>query len=60
MNESVNNATAIIVNLTEQHWTLHRSYGVFAIPGCAPGETFTLTRVAGRARRTRTAQRSCV
>jgi hypothetical protein len=47
MNGSVNNATAVIVNLTEQHWTLHRSYGVFAIHGCAPGEPFTLTRVAG-------------
>ena len=48
MKEPDNDATAVIVNLTEQHWTLHRSYGVFAIPGCAPGEPFTLTRVAGR------------
>ncbi len=48
MKESDNDATAVIVNLTEQHWILHRSYGVFAIPGVAAGEPFTLTRVAGR------------
>jgi len=38
--------TAVIVNLTEQSWTLHRSYGVFAIRGCAQGEPYTLSRVS--------------
>jgi hypothetical protein len=40
--------TAVIVNLTEQSWILHRSYGSFAVSGCAPGEPYTRTYVAGR------------
>jgi len=40
--------TAVIVNLTEQSWTLHRSYGTFTVRGCQTGEPYTLTRVAGR------------
>ena len=28
-------ATAVIVNLTAQCWTLHRSYGTFTVRGCA-------------------------
>jgi len=43
--------TAVIVNLTEQNWTLQRSYGVFTVRGRAAGksgeagEPYTLTRV---------------
>jgi hypothetical protein len=39
---------AVIVNLTEQNWTMHRSYGTFQVPGGAPDEAYTLTRVAPR------------
>jgi hypothetical protein len=39
---------AILVNLTQQGWTLHRSYGTFQVRGCAKGEPYSLTRVAGR------------
>jgi len=40
--------TAVIVNLTEQSWVLHRSYGVFAVGACVTGEPYALTRVASR------------
>ncbi len=47
---------AVIVNLTGQHWTLHRSYGTFTVRGCAaaecnrgtPGEPYTTTCVTPR------------
>ncbi len=29
--------TAVIANITEQSWTLHRTYGTYLIAGCAPG-----------------------
>ena len=32
-------ATAVIVNLTAQSWTLHRSYGTFTVRGCAEAPT---------------------
>jgi hypothetical protein len=44
----MNQETAVIVNLTEQSWILHRSYGVFAVNACVPGEPYGLTRVASR------------
>lgn len=40
--------SAVIVNLTEQHWTLHRSYGTYRVRGCESGEAYALTRVEGR------------
>jgi hypothetical protein len=40
--------TAMIVNLTEQSWVLHRSYGAFAVAACLPGEPYSLTRVSSR------------
>jgi hypothetical protein len=39
--------TALIVNLTEQAWTLHRSYGTYQVRGCAPGEPYALIPVSG-------------
>ena len=44
----MNQETAVIVNLTEQSWILQRSYGVFAVNACVPGEPYGLTRVASR------------
>jgi len=38
--------SAVMVNLTGQSWTLHRSYGVFTVRGCKPGEAYALTRVS--------------
>ena len=42
------NETAVIVNLTGESWTLHRSYGVLTVRGSAPGEPYALTRVNAR------------
>src|SRR3954471_8974344 len=42
-----------VVNLTEQSWTLHRSYGTYRVCGCKPaigdaaGETYALTPISG-------------
>jgi hypothetical protein len=44
----MNQDTAVIVNLTEQSWILHRSYGVFAVNACVPGEPYGITRVTSR------------
>jgi hypothetical protein len=41
-------SSAVIVNLTEQNWSLHRSYGAFLVRGCAAGEPYTLTTVGAR------------
>jgi hypothetical protein len=41
--------TAVIVNLTEQSWTLHRSYGTYQVRGCVPGEPYALTQAGARA-----------
>jgi len=41
--------TAVIVNLTEQNWTLPRSYGTYQVRGCAPDEPYALTPVGARA-----------
>jgi hypothetical protein len=43
-----NQITAVIVNLTEQNWILHRSYGTYRVRGCESGEPYGLTRVEGR------------
>jgi hypothetical protein len=43
-----NKSSAVIVNLTEQTWTLHRSYGTYRVRGCASGEPYALTRVEAR------------
>lgn len=48
MNESKMEQTAVIVNLTEQSWTLHRSYGVFTVRGCVSEESYASTRVKAR------------
>ena len=40
--------SAVIVNLTEQHWILHRSYGTYRVRGCEGCEAYALTRVDGR------------
>lgn len=40
--------SAVIVNLTDQTWTLHRSYGTYRVRGCESGEPYALTRVEGR------------
>jgi len=45
MSESSN---AVIVNLTEQSWTLHRSYGAFLVRGRTVDEPYTLTAVGAR------------
>jgi hypothetical protein len=44
----VRSTSAVIVNLTEETWTLHRSYGTYRVRGCETGEPFTLTRVEER------------
>jgi hypothetical protein len=49
-------ANAVIVNLTGQSWTLHRSYGTFTVRGCdaaeanrgGPRDAYTVTRVTPR------------
>src|SRR6185437_254069 len=41
-------ATAAIINLAEQSWILHRSYGTFTVSGRRAGEPYAVTRVAGR------------
>jgi hypothetical protein len=38
---------AVIVNLTDQGWTLHRSYGTYQVRGYAPGELYALIPVSG-------------
>lgn len=38
---------AVIVNLTDQSWTIHRSYGTYRIRGRAPEEPYALISVAG-------------
>ena len=43
-----NKTSAVIVNLTDQTWTLHRSYGTYGVRGCASGEPYALTRVEAR------------
>jgi hypothetical protein len=43
-----NQSSAVIVNLTDQTWTLHRSYGTYRMRGCASGEPYALTRVEAR------------
>ena len=40
--------SAVIVNSTEETWTLHRSYGTYRVRGCESGEPYALTRVEGR------------
>ena len=39
--------SAVIVNLTEQSWTVHRSYSTYHVRGCAPGEAYALIPVSG-------------
>jgi hypothetical protein len=38
---------AVIVNLTEQSWNIHRSYGTYQVRGRAPEEPYTLIPVGG-------------
>jgi hypothetical protein len=39
--------SAVVVNLTDQAWTLHRSYGTYRVRGCVPGEPYALIPVNG-------------
>jgi len=39
---------AVLCNITEQSWTLHRTHGTFCIAGCVAGETYTLTAIGSR------------
>jgi hypothetical protein len=39
---------AIIVNITEQNWTLDRSFGTYRIRGCEAGGPFALTHIEAR------------
>ena len=41
-------SNAVIVNLTDQTWMLHRSYGTYRVRGCEKGEPYALTRVEPR------------
>ncbi len=43
-----NQTNAVIVNLTEQNWILHRSYGTYRVRGCEDGEPYAPTRVEAR------------
>lgn len=38
---------AAVVNLTEQSWTIHRSYGTYQVRGCVPEEPYALIPVLG-------------
>jgi hypothetical protein len=42
------NGAAVICNIAEQSWILHRTHGTFVIAGRAPGETFALTIIGAR------------
>ena len=44
----MNLTMSVIVNLTTQSWTLHRSYGMYLVRGCGADEPYTLTRVDAR------------
>jgi hypothetical protein len=44
----MNSENAVIVNITRQSYTAHRTYGTFQISGCAAGEEYTTTRVTPR------------
>lgn len=44
----LNQASAVIVNLTEQSWILHRSFGTYMVRGCQGDEAYALTCVQGR------------
>ena len=37
----------VIVNLTDQNWTIHRSYGTYQVRGRTPEEPYALIPVAG-------------
>lgn len=39
---------AVICNISDQNWLLHRTHGTFAIAACEHGEDFALTAVTGR------------
>src|SRR5260370_42201440 len=43
-----NQTSAVIVNLTEQNWILHRSFGTYRVRGREENEDYALTRVEGR------------
>lgn len=38
---------AVITNLTDQNWTIHRSYGTYQVRGRTPEEPYALIPVAG-------------
>ena len=39
---------AVIANITEQQWILHRTYGTFRIEPCPPGQSYSLTELGPR------------
>jgi len=44
----MNTQHAVIVNITAESYTVHRTYGTFRIVAAQPGEACALTRVASR------------
>jgi len=44
----MNDDRAVVANITEQQWLAHRTYGTFAVRGCAGGEPYALTGFGGR------------
>ncbi len=45
---AVASGAAVLCNIAEQSWILHRTHGTFVVAGRAPGETFALTIVGAR------------
>jgi len=39
---------AILCNITDQSWVLHRTHGTFTVRGCAPDEPYALTAIGDR------------
>jgi hypothetical protein len=39
---------AVLCNIAEQTWILHRTHGTFVVAGREPGETYALTIIGGR------------
>jgi hypothetical protein len=39
---------AVICNISDQSWLLHRTHGTFAIAACEPGQDYALTPISSR------------
>ena len=44
----MNSETAVIGNITDQQWILHRTYGTFIIPACPAGQVYALAEIGPR------------